>query len=315
MDNIEKYICDLEEYKNQNPDITDLLFIRYIYLDLASKFSFNCEFIPFGNSKKRSEIYTNGVTYSKLNESFNNHLIICNSISKIFEIILKHFGYNISTVETEYDLRKCPHVYNEIRINGKSFKVDLQEDIYRVQMHAFTPNFGLSIYENKRVISRKEIIDMDKKIGYITDCENYTDEYIYLLKEDLSYIDSFVDKVRFVLENIEAFNNKDIKYADRKWHHVRVLEALFNKKEIDFLSNRGKIRFLDCYKNVNGEIKYFNCVAVQENNEIIVFMYNYKENKYVEMNYDNFLNALENVLFIYKNDVKKIDKDLRKRKA
>ena len=54
MSNLSKYIEKVKEYKNQNPGISEEKLIRYVYLDLGQKFSFNLKFF-FTNrrTKKR----------------------------------------------------------------------------------------------------------------------------------------------------------------------------------------------------------------------------------------------------------------------
>jgi len=57
MDNIERYIESVRIYVKNHPDITEDLLIRYVFLDLANKLSFDIEYLPFGNSKRKQIIY------------------------------------------------------------------------------------------------------------------------------------------------------------------------------------------------------------------------------------------------------------------
>ena len=76
MENISKYIEEIKKYVNSHEDMTEELLIRYVYLDLGKRFAFNPEYLPFGNSKKRQEIYTNGVRLSELDKSFDTSYVM-----------------------------------------------------------------------------------------------------------------------------------------------------------------------------------------------------------------------------------------------
>ena len=47
----------IKEYIKQNPNISEEKLIRYVYLDLGQRFSFDLRF-AFGNTKTRRNIYT-----------------------------------------------------------------------------------------------------------------------------------------------------------------------------------------------------------------------------------------------------------------
>lgn len=50
MSKMEQYIKKVEEFISKNKDLTEMEIIRYVYLDLGKRFSFNLNF-AFGNSK------------------------------------------------------------------------------------------------------------------------------------------------------------------------------------------------------------------------------------------------------------------------
>jgi hypothetical protein len=242
-----------------------------------------------------------------------NNLVICSSVSYIFAYVLSYFGVNIKSVVSN-DYSDCPHVYNVIypKNECKPFSVDLQEDMYRVQMHGFTSNYGISIKDFKTyVISRQRQEQMDRKLGYIFDGYYYTDDYLYLLKNDICFFEKFEDKVSFLLENIDVFANPKMMYTDRQWYHVRILQCFFDKKEFDYNNNSGKIHFIDCYKNINGEKKYLCCVTVQGSNGVDIYVYNSNEGKYSKVDLLCFARAVKNGLVLYNGKVQGLGKVLR----
>lgn len=310
MENIEKYIQEIKNYISLNPDITEDILIRYVFLDLAQRLSFDLNYIPFGNSKIKQQIYRNGFFVDEVDKCLENNIVICNSASKLLELILSNFNINIKTVKAKGDIRKYPHVYNIVKTkDNREYVIDLQEDMYRVKMHGTTPNYGLS-EDNEVIMSRFEQEQIDKKIGYIKDIY-YTDDYLYLLKNDINCIDDFYEKVKFLLENIEIYENSNIDHIDRQWYHVKILEYLFDKNTFNYFNNLGKIKVLNCYKDNKKRI-YVNCITVEDKGNIHIFLYNKKKYKYQEIDINYFANSVQKGLVIHKDRIKQVEKLLKK---
>ena len=310
MENIEKYIQEIKNYISLNPDITEDILIRYVFLDLAQRLSFDLNYIPFGNSKIKQQIYRNGFFVDEVDKCLENNIVICNSASKLLELILSNFNINIKTVNAKGDIRKYPHVYNIVKTkDNREYVIDLQEDMYRVKMHGTTPNYGLS-EDNEVIMSRFEQEQIDKKIGYIKDIY-YTDDYLYLLKNDINCIDDFYEKVKFLLENIEIYENSNIDHIDRQWYHVKILEYLFDRNTFNYFNNLGKIKVLNCYKDNKKRI-YVNCITVEDKGNIHIFLYNKKKYKYQEIDINYFANSVQKGLIIHKDRIKQVEKLLKK---
>ena len=315
MSTLNEYIKKIEKYIEENSDISENLLIRYVYLDLAKRFSFNSDFQPFGTSKKRKQIYNRSNTIEEMNKCMENNLVICNSVSNILEYILKHFGVNIKTVVSVNDFRDCPHVYNVIypKNGEEAYSVDLQEDMYRVQMHGFTANYGVSIKDFKTlVISRTRQEQMDKELGYINENNHYSDEYLYLLKSDIGYFEKFEEKAKFILENIDVFANPKMKYTDKQWYHVRILQNFFDKKEFDYNNNKGRIHFIDCYKDIGNKRIFLNCVTVQSSSGMDIYVYNNAEGKYNQVDLLRFAKAVNNGLKLQNGNIQGLGKAIKK---
>ncbi len=317
MSKLIEYIENMKEYISREGGITETEIIRYVYIDLGKRFSFNSSFMPFGNSKKNQNLYNyHSRNLIDLEECMETNIVICKSVAYILEYILKKFGVNIRTVIDSNDYRKCPHVYNIITSKeGKTYMVDLQEDMYNIQSHSFTKNFGLSVDDRETyVISRFEQEQMDRKSGYIDDKNYYSDDYLYLLKYDADFIENFDEKVKFILENIDIYDNPNMGYTDRQWHHKTVLEQFFSKKEFDYQTNTGKIRMIDCYKVINNKIHYVNCISVQTKNGTEVYIYNKKKYRYCKMDLIDFAKAVQNGLVIHNCNVPGLNKVLKQLK-
>ena len=195
MSNLKKYINKIKEYIDHHEDISETEIIRYVYLDLGKKLSFNEEFLPFGNSRKKQNLYNyRSRNITDLEECMESKKAICKSISYILEYILKDIGIDIKTVVDPNDARNCPHTYNLItKKDGKEYVVDLQEDIYNIHER-------LEKMKNSYKILK---VATDK---YISNLKSLEDK---LIKESLGILLPFDFDFGFesgAYENIETYN-------------------------------------------------------------------------------------------------------------
>lgn len=314
MKNIEHYIEKVKEYVNNNPNITEDELVRYVYLDLGKRLSFNLLFIPFGNSRGKSEIYKEVHNLNKVDECLATNTVICNTASKILELVLRYFDVNIQTVVDEREKVTFHHTYNIIKPKDgrREYSVDLQEDMYHIQMNDRTPNYGIDTIKGERVISYYEQEQIDKKLGYINNERYYTDDYLYTLKMYVSYMDTTYKKLKHILENIEVYENPNMGYTDRQWYHVRILEYFFNYKEFNYQDGAGKIRIINCYKKRNDNtIIYVNGVVCEDKSGTHIFLYNRHKCGYVEIKIDNFVQAITHGLVLQKVKICEVQKRLK----
>ena len=153
------------------------------------------------------------------------------------------------------------------------------------------------------VISRRELEEIDKKLGYVTLERYYADEYLYLLCSVADSIDDFNQKAQFILENIDIYDLKNMSYTDIQWHHKTILEYFFNETEFDYQRSTGKIRMIDCYKDVNNVIN---------NEETDIYLYNKSQSRYFKLNIYYFAQAIKNGLVIHNCSVPGLNKVLKK---
>jgi hypothetical protein len=285
MSKLEEYVENIKKYIAQNEGLTETEIIRYVYLDLGKRFSFDLKF-SFGNRSTQKKIYSKGKEKEELEEVMETNIGICKSISYILEYILKKLDVNIITVAISepYNERDCPHIYNVvIESDGKKYVIDLQEDLENIQSHSFTENFGLSVNHNDPpVMSRFFIEQMDRKLGYIDDKNYYANDYLYLMKSDIGLFSDLSEKAEFVLENIDIYENPNMQYAERKWHHEKLLMDLFSKDELK------KIHQIDCYKEQEQVREYINTIYVENKGKVDVYIYSVEENRYCKMTLEEF---------------------------
>lgn len=274
---LDKYVTYIKE-QTQTMNLSETELIMYVYIDLAKRFKFNDDFF-FGNLRTKRCIYNNAYEFDVLNDCMESNTIICKSSAKILEYVLTHLGVQIKTIVEENDFKQYKHVLNLIipKDGSPIYTIDLQEDMSNIQFHGFTSNFGLDPINNTSVIKREEIRRIHKKIGYISENELYTDDYIYLFKMNLDKDMSLVDRLDVVLGNIEPYSCPDINYWERRWKHERMLEELFGTE----LNN--KLHTIEFYKNEDGKIINNNGFYLHTRDGVFVYYYNkdnYRYDKY-----------------------------------
>ena len=296
---LDKYIEQVKEKIKTIPNITEEEIIRYVYLDLAERLSFDENYKPFGNRRKRKLMYQESGFHETLEKCIKENTAICRSLAGILEYVLKAFNINIRAVEDPLDKKngkETPNTYNVITTKeGQEYIVDLQEDLYLIKMHGFTRNYGLT-YTGKYVLSRYKIEQMDRKLGYITDDSYYTDEYLYNLKFDINSIEDFKEKVQVVLENIEIYKNPNMSYMDRQWYLKTVLEEIFSITEFNYENESGRIHFINGLKTINGIKRHYTIITVDAKTDPEIYIYDEFKMKYKKLELIDLAKMINNGL-------------------
>ena len=129
---------------------------------------------------------------------------------------------------------------------------------------------------------------------YITNELYYTDEYLELIKNNMKMFDNFSERVQFALENIEAYNNLNMKYADRKWR-MEDLIGCDNKEGLLFSTKeRNKIHLIDCYIENNGKRDYKLCMAVDKKDDSDIYIFSEDTNSFEKKTLKEFAQMTEN---------------------
>ena len=312
MCNLDKYVEKVKEYIEKNPGLTENEIIMYVYLDLGERFKFDQDFF-FGGNKKKKRMYIEAQDFGELNECMEKNKIICKSSSYILEYILRKLDVNIRTANDIKDLRKYKHVYNIItpKDGSEEYSIDLQEDIINIHYHSFPKNFGLSLKDGKTyIVSRKSQQEMHKKFGYVSRKNPYTDDYIYLFKQDLHLFEDFYSKLDFVLQNIDPIEYPNVDYWERRWKHERFLKELFPTSELS-----RKLNLVECYKEKDNGTKIFlNCFWVNCPKGVRVYLYSMDDNKYNKYSLPEFALKVKNEGLKYRQGIMRLRKEFKKLK-
>lgn len=291
MSNLQSYI---NEVKEKTKGLNEIETIRYIYLDLGKKFSFDKRFYS-GNSSQKKISYTESGLPDAPEKGMASGIIICKTSSRILKEILNSLDIYTDTYTVYDDADKQhPHVYNICRLkDGRVISLDLQQDLNNIQSHSRTKFFGLNGSQTDEVLSRFEIEQIDKKLGYITPEKYYSDSYIDMLKYHADMFDDFYEKADFVLQNLEIFENKYMEFPERNWYHKRLLEKVFPSDEYR------KLIFMKCYtKDASGQKEYKNYIGIERGAEPIFYRYNEDEAKYDRITPEELIQDEENGLVV-----------------
>ena len=273
MSNLEEYI---EKMRKETEGFSELETIRYIYIDLGKRLTFDPNFYR-GNSAQKNRTYRDSEKTDAPEKGMETGVIICKTSSRILSTILNNLGIKTSIVSAhDTENERCDHVYNIVRLqDGRTISLDLQLDLNSIQSHSRTKFFGLDVWENRPVINRFELEQIDKKIEYISDKDYYTDDYYDMMKYHADMMDDFYEKADFVFNNIEIWNNPHMHYTERDWYHRKLAERIFTPEEFR------KIKFLKCYKKDISEKKDFKqYIAIESGKRPIFYRYNAEEFKY-----------------------------------
>ena len=289
MSNLDDYVEYVKEKIRKIENVTETEIIRYVYLDLGKRFSFDKKYL-FGNTATQRKIYAKSRDKKDLNLCMENNTAVCKSLAYICKYILERLGIDIQVECLDEYERDMPHVYNVItEKNGRRYIIDLQQDLENIQSNSRTDCFAVrAVRDREPVISRLELEEIDKKLGYINKENFYADEYLYVLKMYSDFISKLDEKLEFLLENIDIYQNENMQYIERKWHHSFILNKILSEEEFK------KIQFIDCYKQTEDGRDYKNCIVYYSNNIPRIYLYSVKQNKYVHIGLEEFAKQVKN---------------------
>ena len=204
MTNLDKCVINIINELKRYDNLTEDEIVRFIYLFLGKRISFDINWIYGMNYIKKNIYVMAGSKESVENKISNdNWEMICKDTSYLISYIGKYIGVNIEIIQpkpTYYD--PLPHVYNRvIRRDGSSYCIDLDSDLYSIATNMSTKYFGFDEQSYKRLFNRKTLEEIDYKFGYITKQKTYTDDYFYLLSDYVLRLDSNHEILKFILEN------------------------------------------------------------------------------------------------------------------
>ena len=267
----------IKKLKQNMPDgLNEIALAKYIYIQLGKEKAFDERYF-FGNRETKNKIYKMAEeTRKNTDKVAQNKKIICVSLSYLYKDILEEFGIN-SIIAIEGD-----HKYPIICLNnGMMIKADLQLDLYNIQTQSKTKYFGTKEkYEAYRLerLDNNYALEIDKKIGYIEKEEDYKDNAIEDLKEvvkDKNANDAL--KTMLTDDKLNRFE-RSLGPVERCKYYSAVLTKTVGK----YINK--KIFAFNCYRETEeGQKDYTMCMYSMERDNIEVYLFSNKENKFAKV--------------------------------
>ena len=292
------------KYRAELPEgLTDIEFLKAIYIKLGYKKAFD-ERYYFGNSSTMKKIYKlaerekhNSISIDK------KRTIICYSLSYEIRHLLREFGYHCF-VTTSCEMGD--HVFPIVTLpDGRRIKYDLQKDLENIQTHCKTEFFATvdndDYGERLSVIDEDTQFEIDKKIGYVSEKDDYRDSDIDSLDSKLIGRTDLTlwQKLSIILSD-SGINNipENTGYIEIfRYYSKRIMPRYFTSKELS-----GKIHLITCAKGSKDNPEYTNCIFVEDRSAPKqLFIFSRVHNKYIPISYDGMLKLEEEGLIIGNN--------------
>ena len=154
----DKIIEDIQKELNQ------IEMARYIYIQLGKYFSYDEKYITSESDEKKREIFDRDI------EDIENDKVVCTSLSRIYERLLKRVGINAKTVLIPGE--RLGHAFTEIEIDGKKYFTGLIRDLMNIKTGFKTNEFMIDNpyrfgeASEFTALSDEELKKIDDKIGY-----------------------------------------------------------------------------------------------------------------------------------------------------
>lgn len=175
---------DLAFSEHKMDDFTKL---RYIYLYVCKKFSYDTRFM-FALPSMKEEIYEKELNIKNVEE----YEIVCYTFAKILKDILEHYGYK-SEIIREENRSKTPHTYLIVTLGYKKIKLDptKKHDTSRVKMNIMTYDFDSAIDDPTFSDDLEDADNLMKRINYYR--SNYDSSKLSNLLSSFSVYNSGID--------------------------------------------------------------------------------------------------------------------------
>lgn len=279
----------INEVKEETMGFNELEIIRYVYIKLGRRLSFDLNF-SYGTSKMKAKIYNEcSMRPENLNRYLENKIIICKSSCYLLEYILKNLGVNIITIYDDDDEKRFRHVLNIIKLqDGRTTSIDLQRDISYIRTRSKTRFFGIAKEPYHTKIDQSELEKIDFKIKYITEEEYYSDAYSDLLKETLGYFTDLKEKIEFLINNLFPYES-DLSYAEFREQYINQIKYYLSEEE------RQKVRLIDMFYAREDKRDFTMCIIVDLTHlDREIYLYSSTTNSFEHLSVEEFEEKMHN---------------------
>lgn len=143
-------------------EMDDFTKIRYIYLYVCKKFSYDIRFL-FALPKLKKEIYDKKVDI----ENVQDFEIVCYTFAKVIRDILEHYGYQCKLIK-EDNRSDTPHAYVIVKLGQRVLRLDpvTKHDSSRVKINIPTYDFAPMVDDPTFSDDLEDADELMKKINF-----------------------------------------------------------------------------------------------------------------------------------------------------
>lgn len=166
----------IEQVIKDKPDnLTPLEELRYFYLQMGTKFSYNRDFLNAKNYQQIRRIYNEFITKSMIErENYQNKIsATCKQFAEVTSETINAANRYKKRIETRvvgYVEDEENHVEIVATIDGKNYCLSIDKDLYKIQKGMKTKGFATSQIAidgtQCEMITEEELKSIDEKLGY-----------------------------------------------------------------------------------------------------------------------------------------------------
>jgi hypothetical protein len=222
----------------------------------------------------------------------------------LYRDILKEF--DIDSIIAIEGVHKYTILYLK---DGRKIKADLQLDLYNIQTKSKTAYFGTKSNYEEYIIDKlsEDSFEIDKKIGYVKQEEDYKDTLIKSIQEKV--------KDKSPKESLDIiFSDKEINKFETELGFIEMskfYKSVLNKTIPKYLDK--KIFSFNCYKeNNNGEKDYTMCIYSEQKDNADAYLFSNKEKRFMKVELDKIEELEKQGLILGIRDKEKGTRRLKK---
>lgn len=305
----------IEQIIRDIPDnLTPIEELRYFYLQMGTKFSYNRDFLNAKNYQQIRRIYNEYITKSMIErKDYQNKInATCKQFSEVTSETINEanrYKKRIKTRVVGYVEDEENHVEIVATIEGKNYCLSIDKDLYKIQKGMKTKGFATSQRAMDGTqcerITEEELKLIDEKLGY---CKKgiYTDDIIQMLRKEMEEETNweklkvggkpkssvFQYKIDFIFRYLR---NNQTKQDEMNIYEVdKYYKKLYGSLITDEEKQENKLISVDILLNENGKRIKSLIYKIQMRDENLYYIYSDEEKGFKEIGKEDLVEMQEN---------------------
>ena len=323
----------IEQVIKDKPDnLTPLEELRYFYLQMGTKFSYNRDFLNAKNYQQIRRIYNEFITKSMIErENYQNKIsATCKQFAEVTSETINAANRYKKRIETRvvgYVEDEENHVEIVATIDGKNYCLSIDKDLYKIQKGMKTKGFATSQIAidgtQCEMITEEELKSIDEKLGY---CKKgiYTDDIIQILRKEMEEETNwdklkeggkpksslFQYKIDFIFRYLK---NNQMKQDEMDIYEVdKYYKKLYGSLITDEEKQENKLISVDILLNENGKSIKSLIYKIQMKDENLYYIYSKEEKGFREIEKQDLIEMQEKGILEFEMSNEILNDDIEK---